>query len=275
MLSHTAIYGRSRAFCRALALICVVLVSACKVDLYTNKSEREGNEMAAILARAGIPVTRERNKDGTINLFVEEARFAEAVDILSANGLPEQQFSNLGDMFSEDSLVNSPTQERARFIHALSEQLSETISQIDGVLRARLHIVLPQNDPLRRDIKPSSASVFISYRSDAAIDQIVPQIKLLVANGIEGLVYDKVSVALVPVDVAMPDIQTDMLVDVAGIWTHRESAPRLRWVLYIATGLVFLVIGLVIALIWLAIKRENQTNDRDGSDNNVRQLART
>lgn len=256
----------------ALALCLLMLISACKVDLYTNKSEREGNEMAAILARSGIPVTRERNKDGSINLSVEEARFAEAVDILSANGLPEEEFSNLGEMFSEDSLVNSPTQERARFIHALSEQLSETISQIEGVLRARLHIVIPQNDPLRRDVTPSSASVFISYRSDASIDQIVPQIKLLVANGIEGLVYDKVSVALVPVEVSMPEVQGDMLVDVGGIWTHRESAPRLRFMMFILAGLVVLSALSIATVIWLLVRRDQPPAS---PANNVQRLARS
>lgn len=249
-------------------------MSACKVDLYTNKSEREGNEMAATLARSGISVTRERNKDGTINLYVDEARFAEAVDILRAYGLPEEQFSNLGDMFSEDSLVNSPIQERARFIHALSEQLSETISQIDGVLRARLHIVLPQNDPLRRDVTPSSASVFISYRSDAPIDQIVPQIKLLVANGIEGLVYDKVSVALVPVDIEMPSGEADMLVDVAGVWTHRDSASRLRVILFASVVLALVAVALGATTIWLALNRGAKPTGSDPAGN-VRQLART
>lgn len=256
---------------RFLALTFLLLVSACEVDLYTNKSEREGNQMAATLARAGIVVTRERNKDGTINLFVDEARFAEAIDILSANGLPEQQFSNLGEMFSEDSLVNSPTQERARFIHALSEQLSETISQIDGVLRARLHIVLPQNDPLRRDVTPSSASVFISYRSDAPIDQIVPQIKLLVANGIEGLVYDKVSVALVPVEVSMPEMQADLMVEVAGIWTHRQSAARLRVLSFVFVGLALACAILIATVVWLLVRREPLPQVPAG---NVQRLAR-
>lgn len=258
-----------------LTLLLVVLLSACKVDLYTNKSEREGNEMAAILARSGIPVTRERNKDGTINLFVEEARFAEAVDLLMANGLPEEHFSNLGEMFSEDSLVNSPTQERARFIHALSEELSETISQIDGVLRARLHIVLPQNDPLRRDSKPSSASVFISYRSDAPIDQIVPQIKLLVANGIEGLVYDKVSVALVPVEVDMPEVSGDMLVEVGGIWTLRESAGRLTFLIFALAGLGLAVILLIGTVIWLVVRRDQSPKPGGSPGGNVRQLAQS
>jgi len=50
-------------------------------------------------------------------------------------------------------------------IYALSEELSRTVSEIDGVISARVHVVLPENDPLRRDLVPSSASVFIRHDS--------------------------------------------------------------------------------------------------------------
>lgn len=84
-------------------------------------------------------------------------------------------------------------------IYALSQELSRTVSEIDGVLSARVHLVLPENDPLRQQLVPSSASVFIRHRASVAIGDLLPQVKLLVANGIAGLTYDKVSVVLVPV----------------------------------------------------------------------------
>jgi type III secretion protein J len=92
-------------------------------------------------------------------------------------------------------------------IFALSQELSRTVSDIDGVLTARVLLVLPENDPLREKAVPSSASVFIRYRADMPIEHLVPQIKMLVANGVAGLSYDKVSVILVPVqthDVGSP-----------------------------------------------------------------------
>jgi type III secretion protein J len=39
----------------------------------------------------------------------------------------------------------------------------------------------------------------VRYDSRSHVDQLVPQIKMLVANSVEGLSYDKVSVVLVPV----------------------------------------------------------------------------
>ena len=106
----------------------------------------------------------------------------------------------MGQVFKKDGLVSSPMQERAQMIFALSQELSRTVSEIDGVLSARVHLVLPENDPLRQQLVPSSASVFIRHRSNMPVGNLVPQVKMLVANGVAGLSYDKVSVVLVPVD---------------------------------------------------------------------------
>ena len=82
---------------------------------------------------------------------------------------------------------------------ALSQELERTISQIDGVVTARVHVVLPINDPLRQQQPPASAAVFIRHGAEAAVDALVPQVKMLVSHSIEGLTYDNVTVVLVPV----------------------------------------------------------------------------
>jgi type III secretory pathway lipoprotein EscJ len=114
-----------------------------------------------------------------------------------AERVPKQEFTTLGEVFKRDGLVSSPVQERARMIFALSQQLSRTVSEIDGVLSARVHLVLPENDPLRQ---VSSASVFIRHQASTPMVDLVPQIKMMIANSVAGLSYDKVSVVLVPVD---------------------------------------------------------------------------
>ena len=185
---------------RALVLLVALLLSACEAELYNNLDQRQANEMVATLQQHGIPAQRVAVKGGQYTVVVDKARFANSIAILNEAGLPKQEFQTMGQVFKKDGLVSSPLQERAQMIFALSQELSRTVSEIDGVLSARVHLVLPENDPLRQQLVPSSASVFIRHRSNAPVANLVPQVKMLVANGVAGLSYDKVSVILVPVD---------------------------------------------------------------------------
>lgn len=185
---------------RAVRLCLVLLLlTGCKAQLYSALSERDAMEMVAILLHHDIPADRIVAKDGTSTVQVDQSRIADAVSLLNANRYPRTAYANMGDVFEQKGMVSSPTAERARFIYALSQELARTLSGIDGVVTARVHIVLPKNDPLEGDSQPAAAAVFIRHDVDAPIAQLLPKIKMLVANSIEGLSYDKVSVILLPV----------------------------------------------------------------------------
>ncbi len=191
----------------ALVLLPLLLTLAgCKADLYTKVQEREANEMLGLLLSKGVDAIRVVGKDGTSTIQVEEKQLAYSIELLNDQGLPRQPFKSLGEVFKGAGLVASPVEERARYVYALSEELSRTINDIDGVLSARVHVVLPKNDLLRQDATPSSASVFIRHASNAKLSALLPQIKMLVANSIEGLSYDKVAVVFVPVERAQHEV---------------------------------------------------------------------
>jgi type III secretion protein J len=233
-----------------LALVAGVLLAGCNADLYSGLDQRQGNEIAAALIRHGIPTERSTGKDGRMTVSIDRDRFAEAIAVLNDAGLPKEEFATLGDVFKKEGLVSSPLQERAQMVFALSQELSRTVSEIDGVLSARVHLVLPENDPLRQELIPSSASVFIRSRSDAPVDKLVPQIKMLIANGVAGLSYDKVSVVLVPVDVhrTAADAEPE-LTSFYGLWIERDSIARARWMFYGLITLVLLSGGALAALV--------------------------
>jgi len=188
------------AFLRsALVIAGMLMLVGCKSELYTDLDQRQANEIVTTLLQHGIAADRTFGKGGRVSVAVDSSRFADAVTILNDNGLPRREFATLCEVFKPSGLVPSPMQERAQMICALSQELSKTVSDIDGVLSARVHLVLPENDPLRQQLVPSSASVFVRHRASMEMDSLVPQIKMLVANGVAGLSYDKVSVILVPV----------------------------------------------------------------------------
>ena len=231
-----------------MAVTCAIAVASCKSDLYTNLDQQHANQIVATLRQHGIPADRTPGKGDRISVSVDESRFAEAVQILNDNGLPKAEFATLGEVFKREGLVSSPVQERAQMIFALSQELSRTVSEIDGVLSARVHLVLPENDPLRQQLIPSSASVFIRHRASAPINDFVPQVKMLVANGVAGLSYDKVSVILVPVAERASAAQSDQGQRALG----RTGLSVAEWPLY---GLAGLVTALVLALAVVLLRR--------------------
>ena len=76
------------------------------------------------------------------------------------------------------------------------EILKELMSQLDGVLEAKVHVVMPQSE--QGFVTQASASVAIKHSSDVNLEGQITQVKELVANSIPELDYDRVTVALFP-----------------------------------------------------------------------------
>jgi type III secretion protein J len=241
---------------RTLPLLALLLLVACKTQLNAGLTERQANEETALLLRSGIPASRDVDaKTGTLIVWVEQSRFADAVDLLRVHGLPKQHFDSIADVFKGNGLVVSPTEDRARMVYALDEELSRTISDIDGVLSARVNIVIPDNDPLQQNVPPASASVVVRYQPDSKVDTLMPQIKMLVAGGVAGLSYDKVDVVLLPAAVPQPTTQPMQMEEVYGIWVYRGSVQAVRLLLAAAAGMAALLAGVGGWLAWGARHR--------------------
>lgn len=219
---------------RWLALLLALLLAGCggRVELLSQVSEAQANEVLAALLRRGLNADKQAGKDGMVSVRVAEAQVAEAIGLMQTQGLPRAAHARMGDVFKKEGLISSPMEERARMVYALSQELSETISHIDGVIAAEVHVVLPERAGFGETGNPSSAAVFIKYQDTADLKPVVPQIRRLVANSIAGLEYDKVSVVLVPaapqadVAPALPGTSRVLGVEVAA-----PSVARLRWLL--------------------------------------------
>lgn len=186
---------------RALIVLPVLLLLAgCKTSLFEGLDEDQANRIVAALSHHGITGYKERNADRSWNISVDDADAVIATELASAYALPRGGHANLGDLFSRQGLISSPEEDRVRYVYGLSQELSETLEKMDGVLLARVHIVLPGKDPMdpAQDTLPS-ASVMMRYRSDYNLELMRERIRALVAGGVEGLTPARVSLTLLPV----------------------------------------------------------------------------
>lgn len=194
-----------RSFVAICLLLLLVQLAGCKTELFTAMNEADCNEALAVLMAAGVQAEKISPDNGkTWSMRVPDDSIVRSLELLRARGLPRSHFSSLGELFKKDGLISTPAEERVRFVHGMTQELSDTLSRMDGVVVARVHIVLPHNDPLAADTKPASASVFIKYRPDFAIAGLASPIKNLVAHSVEGLHYEEVSVTFVAAEAAGP-----------------------------------------------------------------------
>lgn len=180
------------------AVCAALLLAGCdkETTLHSSLEERQANLVMAALIDAGIGCHKSPGEEGTWNVTVSESRFADAVNLLERKGLPRKAHQGIGEVFKKTGMISSPSEERIRFMDALAQDIAKTISSIDGVVDARVHVVLPENDPFARHALPSSAAVAIRSRWDADITDIIPSIKGLVKNAIEGLTAEKIMVTV-------------------------------------------------------------------------------
>lgn len=187
--------GANRVF---VACALLLLAGCSEQALYSSLDEREANEMVATLNGAGLSASKRGDVAGGFSVSTAGSGFGEAVEILRRNGLPRERYESIGDVFAREGFVSSPLEERARLNFALSQEIAHTISSIDGVLMARVHLAVPQRDELDDTVAPASASVFVKHRNSVDLSGSVGSIKALVVNGIENLPYENVTVALFP-----------------------------------------------------------------------------
>ena len=229
-----------------LAAAACLLLAGCKTQLFDNLAETEANAVIAALLENGVSAEKRPGTEGTFSVFIDQAEFARAVRILEARALPSRRYDDLGRMFGRDSMFSTPMEERARFLHAMQEDLAHTISLIDGVLAARVHLVLPEQDQLGRELQKPSAAVFVKHADDERHDPVAhrSEIRRLVAAAVPNLEEERIVVSFFPIGtqtetpVAAPAWTT-----VLGVRVASESAGTLWALLWVAVAVCLVLVG--------------------------------
>jgi type III secretion protein J len=187
---------------RPLALWCAALLLAgCgRIDLYTNLSEQQANEVAAVLLAAEIDADKHLSETKAWAVRIEKSNLPRAMDVLEGAGVPRTSAPTMAELFKKDGFISSPLEERARFIAATAMELQQTLGRMNGVLDARVHLAMPERDPLTDAVVPPSASVFVRYAQDVKFAENggTNNVKALVRDAVEGLAPERITVVATP-----------------------------------------------------------------------------
>ncbi len=235
-----------------LPLLLCALLAGCgnRANLQVGLNDADANEIVTLLNRYGIEAEKVTTKEG-VTLTLDADDIARATTAMQAAGLPRRALSDLGKIFKKDSMISTPLEERARYIHGLSAELESTLQQFDNVISARVHVVLPERIAPGEPIQPSSAAVFVKYHGTVDEDLLLPRIRQLVASSIPGLSGEggraKVSVVMAPTTAyTAPDIEW---ADVGPFRVQPASARSLGMTLLgLALAVALTLAGLLFAL---------------------------
>jgi len=158
--------------------------------LYSNLSDRDVAEVMDALRAEATPYRLDNGSLLVPSKDVYNARLR-----LSSQGLPRGAGFGLEIIEGESTFSTSQFMENARYHHALETELARTISNLQPVQGARVHLAMPKPTVfLRKNDKPS-ASVFLDLFPGRVLEE--PQVNSivhLVASSIPQLESSRVTV---------------------------------------------------------------------------------
>lgn len=185
-----------------IVVVCVIACAAgCSTPIQHGLDESAANDMVTALDRAGVGATKTRDDDGGFVVSVGRADVLRALELLRTLGLPRSQRAGFGEIYKQPSLLPTPTEERARYVEALAGEVAATLETVEGVASARVHLVLPEPDPLATDGKPrvpAQAAVLLKVRGGRPSPIAVADVQKLVAGSVPGLEQAAVAVVTTP-----------------------------------------------------------------------------
>ena len=159
--------------------------------LYAGLPEAEKARVVEALTNGGIQVQLDPS---TGEVLVPTSDYHTARMQLAAQGLPASVPEGY-DSISEIPMGSSRTVENVRLKQSQEIELARSISEIQGLVAARVHLAIPEKSVFARASVPPSASVFVQMEDGRALSrQQISAIVHLVSSSVPSLPKGEVTV---------------------------------------------------------------------------------
>lgn len=227
----------------ALLMLAMLLLAACaRRPLLEALDERQANEVMALLLRHNIAAEKHNAGKAGFTVQVAAADLAESIELMQRYDLPSAARSQVAAAFPSDALVSTPLGERARLISAVEQRLEESLSVLDGVHSARVHLNYDANlggEGRRPDGRRMHVAAVLVHAPAINEQALLQQTKRFLRNTFHDLDYDNVSVVLTPLSIPRT---------LATTRAEPTMAPLTAWVVG-AVAMALLVLLAVLAML--------------------------
>ncbi len=160
--------------------------------LYSDLSNVDSGAMVAKLEESQIPY--EVSPDGS-RIMVADTDVGRARMLLAEAGLPNGGSMGYEIFDKQSGFGTTNAVQNINALRALEGELSRTISTLQPIRSARVHLVLPQRELFAREARPASASVAVQLRPGQRIErEQISAIQSLVASAVPELKMEQVSI---------------------------------------------------------------------------------
>ncbi|MCZ7527707.1 MAG: flagellar basal-body MS-ring/collar protein FliF [Acidimicrobiia bacterium] len=160
--------------------------------LYTDLDPADAAEITDRLSSEGVGY---RLEDGGRTVLAPRDRIYQLRLDLSADGLPSGGAEGFS-LLDKQGITTSEFRQRVDYQRALQGELARTISAIEDVSSASVHLVIPEQDVFSDDAEKPSASVLVKTRSGSSLSSTqVQAVVHLVASSVARMQPEDVTVA--------------------------------------------------------------------------------
>src|SRR3954468_20714313 len=148
-------------------LLLAAFAMGCAVPVAAALDEPEANRVVVALDQSGIDAAKEADPtvEGKFRVMVARDDMGRALAAMREEELPRAKTRGVLDAADRGQLVPSQAAEHAQLVAGLGGELERTLSDVEGVLSARVHLNVPARDPLRDGPSAkTTASVLVEHR---------------------------------------------------------------------------------------------------------------
>lgn len=160
--------------------------------LYSDLELSDANRIVTRLEKQGIPV--EIKAEGT-QIYVPTLKVARLRMEMAEAGLPKGGIVGYEIFDQKEANTASNFMQDIKHLRALEGELARTISSLDAVMSARVHLVLPRRELFIKEHQHPSASIVLHMQNSKVLKHSkVLAIQHLVASAVPGLTPDAVAI---------------------------------------------------------------------------------